>query len=169
VNAEAVTRYLNAQIESGVQAIQIFDTWGGALSAAAFREFSLAYTQRVIAGLHKVHDGERVPTIVFTKGGGQWLEAVAACGCDAVGIDWTSDLGEARRRVQDRVALQGNMDPMALFSSPAAVAAEATRILDSFGPSNTGHVFNLGHGVDQHTPPEIVKVLVDTVHAYKRK
>jgi uroporphyrinogen decarboxylase len=169
VTADAVTAYLNAQIESGAQAVQIFDTWGGALSHAAYEEFSLAYMRRVIAGLKKTHDVERIPCIVFTKGGGQWLEAIAASGCDAVGLDWTTDLGAARRRVGDKVALQGNFDPMALFASPEAVAKEATRILDGFGPGNTGHVFNLGHGINQHTPPENVAVLVDTVHAYKRK
>ena len=169
VNAQAVTAYLNAQIESGAQAVQIFDTWGGALSHAAYREFSLAYMQRVIAGLKKTHDGERIPCIVFTKGGGQWLETIAASGCDAVGLDWTTDLGAARRRVGDRVALQGNFDPIALFASPEAVAKEAVRILDNFGPGNTGHVFNLGHGINQHTPPENVAVLVDAVHGYKRK
>lgn len=169
VNAEAVTRYLNAQIESGAQAVQIFDTWGGALSHAAFREFSLAYMQRVIAGLKKTHDGERVPCIVFTKGGGQWLEAIAASGPDAVGLDWTTDLGEARRRVGDRVALQGNMDPMALFASPGAIVKETTRVLDGFGGGNTGHVFNLGHGINQHTPPDNIALLVDTVHGYVRK
>jgi len=168
VTADAVTAYLNAQIESGAQAVQIFDTWGGALSHAAFEEFSLAYMRRVIAGLKKTHDGERIPSIVFTKGGGQWLEAIAASGCDAIGLDWTTDLGAARRRVGDKIALQGNFDPMALFASPEAVAKEATRILDNFGPGNTGHVFNLGHGINQHTPPENVTVLVDAVHGYKR-
>ncbi|WP_126447104.1 uroporphyrinogen decarboxylase [Sulfuricystis multivorans] len=169
VNAEAVTRYLNAQIECGVQAVQIFDTWGGALSHAAFREFSLAYIERVIEGLTKTRDGERVPCIVFTKGGGQWLEAIAACGCDAVGLDWTTHLGEARHRVGEKVALQGNMDPIALFASPEAVAREATRVLESFGGGMTGHVFNLGHGIHQHTPPDNVAVLVETVHRYVRK
>lgn len=169
VTADAVTSYLNAQIESGAQAVQIFDTWGGALSHAAYEEFSLAYMKRVIAGLKKTHDGERIPCIVFTKGGGQWIEKIAASGCDAVGLDWTTDLGEARRRTTGKVALQGNFDPIALFASPEAVAKEATRILDCYGPGNTGHVFNLGHGINQHTPPENVRVLVDTVHAYKRK
>ena len=168
VNATAVTNYLNAQIESGAQAVQIFDTWGGALSHAAYQEFSLSYMQRVIAGLKKTHDGERIPCIVFTKGGGQWLEAIAASGCDAVGLDWTTDIGDARRRVGNQVALQGNFDPMALFASPEAVAAEATRILDSYG-SGTGHVFNLGHGINQHTPPGNVSVLVETVHNYGKK
>jgi uroporphyrinogen decarboxylase len=171
VTANAVTAYLNAQIESGAQAVQIFDTWGGALSHAAYEEFSLAYMRRVIAGLKKTHDGERIPCIVFTKGGGQWLEAIAASGCDAVGLDWTTDIGAARRRVGAKVALQGNFDPMALFASPEAVASEATRILDSYGAAgsgNTGHVFNLGHGINQHTPPDNVAVLVDAVHGYRK-
>lgn len=172
VNAKAVTDYLNAQIECGAQAVQIFDTWGGALSHAAYEEFSLAYMKQVIDGLTKTHEGERVPCIVFTKGGGQWIEKIAASGCDAVGLDWTTDLGAARRRVDGKVALQGNMDPLTLFASPEAVAKEATRILDSYGAAdggNTGHVFNLGHGINQHTPPDNVTVLVDTVHTYRKK
>ncbi|MDX9993986.1 MAG: uroporphyrinogen decarboxylase [Rhodocyclaceae bacterium] len=169
VTADAVTAYLNAQIESGAQAVQIFDTWGGALSHAAYEEFSLAYMRKVIAGLKKTHDGERIPCIVFTKGGGQWIEKIAASGCDAIGLDWTTDLGEARRRTGGKVALQGNFDPIALFASPEAVAKEATRILDCFGAGNTGHVFNLGHGINQHTPPDNVSVLVETVHGYRRK
>lgn len=171
VTADAVTNYLNAQIESGAQAVQIFDTWGGALSHAAYEEFSLAYMKRVIDGLKKTHDGERIPCIVFTKGGGQWLEKIATTGCDAVGLDWTTDIGAAHRRTGGQVALQGNFDPMALFASPEAVAKEAARILASYsaaGGGNTGHVFNLGHGINQHTPPENVTVLVDTVHAGKR-
>jgi uroporphyrinogen decarboxylase len=168
VNAEAVTAYLNAQIEAGAQAVQIFDTWGGALSHAAYREFSLPYMQRVIDGLIKQHDGERVPCIVFTKGGGQWLEAIAATGCDAIGVDWTTDLGEARRRVGDKVALQGNLDPMALFAAPEALASEVKRVLDSYGPGS-GHVFNLGHGISQFTPPEHVSVLVETVRSHSRR
>ncbi len=172
VTATAVTNYLNAQIESGAQAVQIFDTWGGALSHAAYEEFSLEYMRRVIGGLKKTHDGERVPCIVFTKGGGQWIEKIAATGCDAVGLDWTTDIGLARQRTNGQVALQGNFDPIALFASPDAVAKEATRILDCYaasGGGNTGHVFNLGHGINQHTPPENVRVLVDTVHAYKKR
>ena len=172
INARAVTSYLNAQIECGAQAVQIFDTWGGALSHAAYEEFSLAYMKQVIDGLKKTHDGERIPCIVFTKGGGQWIEKIAASGCDAVGLDWTTDIGAARRRVNGNVALQGNMDPLTLFAAPEAVAREATRVLDCYaaaGGGDTGHVFNLGHGINQHTPPENVTVLVDTVHAYKRK
>ena len=167
INARAVIDYLNAQIESGVQAVMLFDTWGGMLSHCAYREFSLAYLQRVIEGLTKFSDGERIPTIVFTKGGGQWLEAIGAIGCDAVGLDWTTDLGQARRRIGDKVALQGNMDPLALFASPEAVAAESRRVVDSFG-GGTGYVFNLGHGISQFTPPENVSVLVDTVHRHSR-
>ena len=168
VTAEAVTAYLNAQIESGAQAVMLFDSWGGSLSAAAYQEFSLAYLQRILAGLKREHEGEQVPSIVFTKGGGLWLESIAASGCDGVGLDWTIDLGEARRRVGDRVALQGNLDPAILLSTPEAVRWETLRVLDAFGAGDTGHVFNLGHGISQHTPPEHVSVLVETVHAYRR-
>jgi uroporphyrinogen decarboxylase len=166
----AVTDYLNAQIQSGAQAVMIFDTWGGVLPGWAYREFSLAYMQRIVDSLIKVHDGERVPSIIFTKGGGLWLEDIAATGVDAVGLDWTVDLGEARRRVGDRVALQGNLDPMALFASPEAVTRQARRVLDSFGAhtAGSGHVFNLGHGISQHTPPENVSALVDTIRQYSR-
>ena len=170
VTAQAVTSYLNAQIEAGAQAVQIFDTWGGALSHAAYKEFSLQYMQKIVAGLHKTWDGERIPSIVFTKGGGQWLEDIAAIGCDAVGLDWTTDIGAARRRDGDKVALQGNMDPFSLFGTPEAVATEAKRVLDCFGDSSQGgHVFNLGHGINQFTPPENVAVLVETVHKHSRK
>ena len=163
VNAEAVTRYLNAQIEAGTQAVMIFDTWGGTLSDAAFREFSLAYLKRVISGLLKEADGRRVPSVVFVKGGGLWLESIADCGCDAVGVDWTIELGEARRRIGGRVALQGNLDPAILFSTPEIVRSETSRVLASYG-QGTGHVFNLGHGISQHTPPENVAALVAAVH-----
>ena len=168
VTAEAVTAYLNAQIESGAQAVMLFDSWGGSLSAAAYQKFSLAYLQRILAGLKREHEGEQVPSIVFTKGGGLWLESIAASGCDGVGLDWTIDLGEARRRVGDRVALQGNLDPAVLLSTPEAVRRETLRVLDAFGAGDTGHVFNLGHGISQYTPPEHVSVLVETVHAYRR-
>ncbi len=168
VTARAVTGYLNAQIESGAQAVMIFDTWGGVLSHAAYREFSLAYMERILGELTREHDGQRVPSVVFTKGGGLWLEAIAGTGCDAVGLDWTVDIGEARTRVGDRVALQGNLDPMALFAQPEIVAREARKVLDSYGPG-PGHVFNLGHGISQFTPPENVSVLVNTVHEYSRR
>ena len=167
VTADAVTAYLNAQIESGAQAVMIFDSWGGSLSAAAYEEFSLQYMQRIVGSLLRERGGERVPSIVFTKGGGLWLEAIADIGCDAVGVDWTIDIGEARRRVGDRVALQGNIDPAVLFASPDKVAAEARRVLESYGAGqNTGHVFNLGHGISQFTPPENVTALVEAVHAH---
>ncbi|MCX8144788.1 MAG: uroporphyrinogen decarboxylase [Azovibrio sp.] len=169
VTADAVTAYLNAQIECGAQAVMLFDTWGGSLANAAYPEFSLAYMQKIIAGLHKTWDGEKIPTIVFTKGGGLWLEKIAAIGCDAVGLDWTIDIGDARRRVGDTVALQGNLDPNVLFAPPETIAAEATRVLDAFGPGDTGHVFNLGHGISQFTPPEHVTALVETVHNYRRR
>ena len=164
VNVAAVTAYLNAQIEAGAQAVMLFDTWGGALSDAAYREFSLAPMQQILAGL-KRHDssGARVPSIVFTKGGGGWLEAMAELGCDALGLDWTVDLGAARARVGHKVALQGNLDPTVLLSSADAVERETRRVLASFG-SGDGPVFNLGHGISQFTPPEHVARLVDTVH-----
>ena len=168
VTADAVVAYLNAQIESGAQAVMIFDSWGGILSAAAYREFSLEYLRRIVAGLIRERDGERVPSVVFTKGGGLWLEAMADIGCDALGLDWTIELGEARRRVGDKVVLQGNLDPSVLFASPERIAAEAVKVLDSFGPGNTGHVFNLGHGISQFTPPEHVSALVETVHDFRR-
>ena len=175
VNADAVAAYLNAQIEAGAQAVMIFDSWGGVLAHRAFQAFSLAYTQRVMNQLKREHDGQKIPVIVFTKGGGLWLEQIAATGADVVGLDWTCDLGAARRRVDDRVALQGNFDPMALFAPPEAVAAEARAVLDSFGPPLRadgrwgGHVFNLGHGINQHTPVEHVQALVEAVHSHSRR
>lgn len=168
INARAVTDYLNAQIEAGAQAVMIFDTWGGNLTTPGYEEFSLAYSRRIIAGLTKESDGRRVPCILFTKGGGQWLEAMANSGCDALGIDWSTDLNSARQRVGARVALQGNLDPAVLFAAPDQVRREARRVLDSFG-SGPGHVFNLGHGISQFTPPENVAALVDEVHTYSMK
>ena len=162
INTQAVIAYLNAQIEAGAQAVMLFDTWGGMLSQAAYHEFSLAYLRRIIAGLTRAREGLRVPSIVFTKGGGGWLESIAAIGCDAVGLDWTVDIGAARARVGMRVALQGNLDPAILLSSPQAVQREAAAILASYG-KGSGHVFNLGHGISQHTPPENVAALIKTV------
>ncbi|MBL8499288.1 MAG: uroporphyrinogen decarboxylase [Nitrosomonas sp.] len=168
VNAKAVIAYLNAQIESGAQTVMIFDTWGGALSHSAYKEFSLRYIQQIIAGLKREHDGVRIPSIVFTKGGGLWLEAIADIGCDAVGLDWTIDIGDARRRVGNKVALQGNLDPSVLFASPEVITAEVTKILASYG-NGSGHVFNLGHGISQFTPPENAAALVSAVHTLSRK
>ncbi len=167
VTADAVTAYLNAQIESGAQAVMVFDSWGGVLSESAYHSFSLPYMQRVVEGLIREREGERVPSIVFTKGGGLWLESIANIGADAVGLDWTMDIGRARQQVGDRVALQGNLDPSVLFGTPETIASEARRVLDAYGP-HAGHVFNLGHGISQFTPPEAVSVLVDTVHQHSR-
>jgi uroporphyrinogen decarboxylase len=167
VNAQAVALYLNAQIEAGAQAVMLFDTWGGNLSHDAYREFSLAYLARVLGEVKREHGGGRVPRIVFTKGGGLWLEAIAGCGCDCVGLDWTADLADARRQVGDRVSLQGNLDPAVLFSSPQVIRAETGKVLASFG-AGSGHIFNLGHGISQFTPPEHVSSLVEAVHELSR-
>ncbi|WP_374337204.1 uroporphyrinogen decarboxylase [Leeia sp.] len=167
VTATAVTAYLNAQIAAGAQAVQLFDTWGGTLTKAAYQEFSLHYMQQIISGLTREAEGRKVPVIVFTKGGGQWLEMIADTGCDAVGLDWTTDLGDARRRVGDRVALQGNLDPSTLFAQPAAIEREVMRLLDSYG-QGSGHVFNLGHGISQFTRPEHVTALVQAVQQHSR-
>lgn len=175
VNADAVALYLNTQIEAGAQAVMVFDSWGGVLADGAFQEFSLAYTRRVLAQLKREHEGYRIPHIVFTKGGGLWLDQIADTGCDVVGLDWTMNLGQARAMVGDRVALQGNLDPNVLFAQPEQIAQQVIRTLDSFGaPRNAdgsyaGHVFNLGHGISQFTPPEHVTALVDTVHSHSRK
>ncbi|MBC8023977.1 MAG: uroporphyrinogen decarboxylase [Burkholderiales bacterium] len=164
VNAASVAAYLNAQIAAGAQAVMIFDTWGGGLAHDAYAAFSLAYSRQVIASLTRMNDGRRVPVVLFTKGGGMWLEAMADSGADALGIDWQTDLGAARTRVGERVALQGNLDPMALFAPPAVIEKEVERVLASFGRGN-GHVFNLGHGISQHTLPEHVHALVEAVHS----
>jgi uroporphyrinogen decarboxylase len=168
LTAQAVTNYLNAQIEAGAQAVMIFDSWGGALSHAAYREFSLSYMERIVAGLTREREGRVVPRIVFTKGGALWLEAQAAIGADALGLDWTVDIGEARRRVGDQVALQGNLDPAVLLSTPAAIEREVGAILASYG-KGSGHVFNLGHGITQFTPPENAGAMIDAVLAQSRQ
>lgn len=168
INAQAVTAYLNALIEAGAQAVMIFDSWGGALSHAAYREFALAYMERIVAELIQEREGRRVPSIVFTKGGGLWLEAQAAIGSDALGLDWTVDIGEARRRVGDKVALQGNLDPAVLLSTPQAIEREVGNILASYGNGH-GHVFNLGHGITPFTPPENAGCMIDAVHALSRQ
>jgi len=168
VNATAVTDYLNAQIEAGVQAVMLFDTWGGNLSAAGYEEFSLAYSRRVFAGLTRQSEGRRVPAILFTKGGGQWLEAMASCGCDALGLDWSTDLAEARKRLGGRVALQGNLDPAVLHAPAEQIRKEARKVLDAFGPA-PGHVFNLGHGIAPQTAVDSVSVLVDEVRTYSKR
>lgn len=167
-NAQAVAASLNAQIEAGVNVAMIFDTWGGSLSAAAYREFSLEYIQRVLSGLRRGSGAARIPVIVFTKGGAPWLERIAATGCDCVGLDWSVDLAEARRRIGASTALQGNLDPAVLLASPEVVRTEVRKALESFG-SGTGHVFNLGHGVPQLARPENVAALVAAVHELSPK
>ncbi len=165
-NTQSVIAYLNAQIDAGAQAVMLFDTWGGALSHGAYREFSLAYAERVMAGLKRENQGRVVPRVFFTKGGGLWLEAMAGIGADALGLDWTIDIAEAKRRVGGQVALQGNLDPATLFAPPEVVAAEAEKVLRSFAYDGnaTGHVFNLGHGISQFTNPDHVEALVHAVH-----
>jgi uroporphyrinogen decarboxylase len=171
INADSVALYLNTQIEAGAQAVMIFDSWGGVLADGAFQEFSLAYTQRVLRQLKTEHNGFRIPHIVFTKGGGLWLDQIAGSGCDVVGLDWTVNLGKARAQVGGQVALQGNLDPTILFAQPDQIRAEVIKTLDSFGTpaAGSGHIFNLGHGISQFTPPEHVSVLVDTVHEHSRR
>jgi uroporphyrinogen decarboxylase len=165
--ARSVTSYLNAQIAAGAQAVMVFDTWGGVLTPRDYKEFSLRYMEHIVAGLMRAHEGRRVPVILFTKNGGQWLEAMAASGCDALGLDWTTDLKDARARVGHQVALQGNMDPSMLYASPERIRAEVATILASYG-RDSGLVFNLGHGIHQHIDPDKVKVFVDAVHEFSR-
>jgi uroporphyrinogen decarboxylase len=180
VNADAVAAYLNAQIEAGAQAVMVFDSWGGVLADGAFQTFSQAYTARVLAQLKRSHDGQTIPRIVFTKGGGLWLPEMAALDCEVLGVDWTVNLGRARAQVGGAVggpgkALQGNLDPNVLFAPPDKVAEQARALLDSFGrphtdPNTSGptHIFNLGHGISQFTPPEHVSALVEAVHQHSR-
>ena len=175
INADAVALYLNTQIEAGAQAVMIFDSWGGVLADGAFQEFSLAYTFRVLAQLKKEHEGVRIPSLVFTKGGGLWLKEMRDIDCDVLGVDWTVNLAKARALVGETKALQGNIDPNVLFANPAQIEAEVIKVLNSFGTPHTGpgkgptHIFNLGHGINQHTPPENVGVLVEAVHTHSRR
>ncbi|MEY4466478.1 MAG: hypothetical protein RIR21_271 [Pseudomonadota bacterium] len=171
VNAKAVAAYLNAQIDAGAQAVMIFDTWGGALADGVYQAFSLHYMREVIKGLKREHDGQKIPCIVFTKGGGLWLDEIADSGADAVGLDWTVNLAKARQQVGHKVALQGNLDPNVLFAKPEQIHAEVEKVLTSFGKPGpgTGHVFNLGHGISQFTPPESVTALVEAVHGISRR
>jgi uroporphyrinogen decarboxylase len=166
--ALSVIDYLNAQIIAGAQVVQIFDTWGGALSHAAYQEFSLAYMQKIVAGLIRHHDGRDVPVILFTKGGGLWLEAMADTGCHCLGLDWTMDIARARERVGDKVALQGNMDPAVLRADPVVIEQQVAAILRGFG-QGSGHIFNLGHGITPDIDPEHVKVFIDAVHKFSGK
>lgn len=174
INADAVALYLNTQIEAGAQAVMVFDSWGGVLADGAFQEFSLAYTARVLAQLKKEHNGVRIPSIVFTKGGGPWLEEMGGLDCNVLGLDWTVNLAKARALVGQSKALQGNLDPNVLFAQPAQIEAEVVKVLNSFGKPHTGggtgptQIFNLGHGISQHTPPDHVASLVKAVHDHSR-
>jgi len=166
--ADSVILYLNAQIAAGAQAVQIFDTWGGVLTPAAYQEFSLRYMEKIVSELTHEAEGRQVPVVLFTKGGGQWLEVIAETGCDAIGLDWTINISEARQRIGNKVALQGNMDPCVLYASPEVIEKNVKQILADYG-KGTGHVFNLGHGIHQHINPDNVKVLVDAVHKYGKQ
>ncbi len=163
--AESVTSYLNAQIKAGAQSVMIFDTWGGVLTGRDYLEFSLHYMHKIVDGLIHENEGRRVPVTLFTKGGGQWLEQIADTGCDAIGLDWTTRIDEARQRVGHRVALQGNMDPSILYAQPARIEAEVQTILAQYG-QGSGHVFNLGHGIHLDVPPENAGVFVESVHRF---
>jgi uroporphyrinogen decarboxylase len=165
--AKAVTLYLNAQIRAGAQVIQIFDTWGGALSTPAYKAFSLAYMQQILDGLEREYEDNKIPVILFTKGAGLWLEDIADTGCDAVGLDWTQDIGQVREKIGDRVALQGNMDPAILKTNPDVIRKEVKSILDSFG-QGPGHVFNLGHGITPDIDPENAGAFINAVHEFSK-
>jgi uroporphyrinogen decarboxylase len=167
VLADTIIDYLNSQIEAGADSVMIFDTWGGLLNKASYENFSLMYMSKIVAGINRNYEGKTIPVTLFTKGGSAWLEQIAATGCDAVGIDWTVEIGEAERRVGSKVALQGNLDPSVLYASPEVIKSEAHKILDQFQGS-TGHVFNLGHGITPDVNPESMKALVDAVHSYSK-
>tara|TARA_Y200000002_G_scaffold377744_1_gene383883 strand:- start:245 stop:1336 length:1092 start_codon:yes stop_codon:yes gene_type:complete len=166
--ADSVTEYLNAQIAAGAQSVMVFDTWGGVLSPRDYKEFSLQYMERIVSGLTRENDGRKVPVTLFTKNGGMWLESIAATGCDAVGLDWTIDIKEARARIGDKVALQGNMDPSMLYAQPQRIEQEVATILEGYG-EGSGHVFNLGHGIHLDVPPENAGVFVDAVHKFSKQ
>jgi uroporphyrinogen decarboxylase len=163
VVARSVMTYLNAQIAAGAQVVMIFDTWGGVLTPQHYRDFSLRYLQQIVDGLTRHHENQRVPIILFTKGGSAWLENLAATGCDALGLDWTVNIGDVRQRLGEHVALQGNLDPCALYASPLRIRQEVASILADYGVGS-GHVFNLGHGIHPQVNPDHVAVLVDAVH-----
>jgi uroporphyrinogen decarboxylase len=161
--ADSVISYLNAQIAAGAQSLMIFDTWGGVLSPRDYKLFSLQYMHKIVDGLTREYDGQKIPVTLFTKNGGMWLESIADTGCDAVGLDWTIDIADAKARIGDRVALQGNMDPSMLYAPAPRIEEEVNTILKGFG-EGTGHVFNLGHGIHLDVPPENAGVFIDAVH-----
>ncbi|MFU8783674.1 uroporphyrinogen decarboxylase [Aliidiomarina sp.] len=166
--AQSVTSYLNAQIANGAQSVMIFDTWGGVLSPRDYEEFSLRYMAQIVDGLTRENEGRKVPVTLFTKGGGQWLDIMAATGCDALGVDWTTDLATARAKVGDKVALQGNMDPSVLYASPERIRDEVEIILSSYG-KGAGHVFNLGHGIHPEVNPDHAGAFINAVHELSPK
>jgi uroporphyrinogen decarboxylase len=165
--ADTVIDYLNAQIEAGADSVMIFDTWGGLLNKQCYENFSLRYMAKIVDSLHRNYDGKTIPVTLFTKGGSAWLEKIAASGCDGIGLDWTIELGEAERRVGQQVALQGNLDPSVLYATPEVIVSEVNKVLNQF-KGETGHVFNLGHGITPDVNPENMKILVDAVHAYSK-
>ena len=166
--ADAVILYLNAQISAGAQSVMVFDTWGGVLSPRDYKLFSLQYMEKIVAGLIREYEGHKIPVTLFTKNGGMWLEAIAATGCDALGLDWTIDIADAKARVGDKVALQGNMDPSILYAGKQRIEQEVQDILAGFG-AGEGHVFNLGHGIHLDVPPENAGYFVDAVHQYSKQ
>jgi uroporphyrinogen decarboxylase len=167
VLADTVIDYLNAQIEAGADSVMIFDTWGGLLNKESYENFSLRYMSKIVDGIHRKYDERTIPVTLFTKGGSAWLEQIAATGCDCVGLDWSIEIGEAEKRIGSKAALQGNLDPSVLYASPEVITAEAYKVLDQF-KGQTGHVFNLGHGITPDVNPESMKVLVDAVHSYTK-
>ena len=166
--ADSVALYLNAQIAAGAQAVMIFDTWGGILTPSSYQQFSLHYMQKIVSQLDRQYDGQVIPVTLFTKGGADWVRDIAATGCDAIGVDWTKNMGEVRSEVGDQVALQGNLDPCVLYASPEVIRQEVAAVLESYGSGN-GHVFNLGHGIHQHIDPENVAIFIDAVHELSAK
>ncbi|MFT5806174.1 MAG: uroporphyrinogen decarboxylase [Moritella dasanensis] len=166
--ADSVITYLNAQIAAGAQSVMVFDTWGGVLSPRDYKDFSLQYMHKIVDGLTRFSDGRKVPVTLFTKNGGQWIEQIAATGCDAIGLDWTIDIAEAKARVGDKVALQGNMDPSMLYASPERIREEVSTILAGFGEGN-GHVMNLGHGIHLDVEPEKAGVFIEAVGEFSKQ
>lgn len=166
--SDTIIDYLNAQIEAGADSVMVFDTWGGLLTQESYELFSLQYMKKIVDGVHREYEGKTIPITLFTKGGGMWLEQIANSGCTGVGLDWTVELGDAQRRIGDKVALQGNLDPCVLYASPEKIRTEVKKVLNQFS-GDTGHVFNLGHGISPDVNPEHMKVLVDSVHEFSKR
>jgi uroporphyrinogen decarboxylase len=166
--ADTIIDYLNGQIEAGADSVMVFDTWGGLLNQESYENFSLRYMTKIVAGIKREHEGKTIPVTLFTKGGAMWLEQIADSGCDGVALDWTVELGDAQSRIGNKVALQGNLDPCVLYASPARIREEVKKVLSQFD-GDTGHVFNLGHGISPDVNPEHMKVLVDSVHEFSAR